>query len=391
MSHGPDAQGPRRTAAVAASAASSVLPVDWCGKQVVADDTEDQLDNGAYRYHAVYAIPADAADRLPDVAGRIQSGLVGASALLEDLYARAIRLDMGTACGRQYVDITTLRLPQTTDELRDIAARDTTYDVLVDDLNAAGFPTVRPTEDPAVAAARSTNWVVWLDGPGPESTCGQGTSFRDTSRSPANANNDGGQVAAVFGPGGRFCGADAVRHEIGHTLGALQRSAPHAFDGYHCDDSPGDTMCVFSGLPSGGTYFDYGNDDYWDPPGGPPLPWWTVDLSRFLCADPLCNVPPAMRPRNGGASSDLAPVELDPPAGRGLAAGAPAPRAHIRVMWRDGEWRYSARASGRGRALLAVRCPDRRRAIASRRVLLPATMRGSASCDRAPVATVRPL
>jgi hypothetical protein len=86
-----------------------------------------------------------------------------------------------------------------------------------------------------------------------------------------------------------------VRHEIGHTLGALQSHAPHAFDGAHCNDAIEDTMCEGPAPRRGhgrrgDQYFDFGNDDYWSPPGGTPLGWWTLDLSRFLCFDPACNV-----------------------------------------------------------------------------------------------------
>ena len=83
-------------------------------------------------------------------------------------------------------------------------------------------------------------------------------------------------------------------HEMGHNLGAIQKVAPHAFDGAHCDDAYEDTMC-YSQAPrvaggQRGQFFDYGNDDYWDPPNGAPLPWWTANLNRFLCADATCNV-----------------------------------------------------------------------------------------------------
>src|SRR2546426_586974 len=36
----------------------------WCGDELAADDTADQVDNGPYRYHAILAEPADAPDRL---------------------------------------------------------------------------------------------------------------------------------------------------------------------------------------------------------------------------------------------------------------------------------------------------------------------------------------
>ena len=85
-----------------------------------------------------------------------------------------------------------------------------------------------------------------------------------------------------------------VRHEIGHNLGALQPEAPHTTDGVHCNDAFEDTMCgsespKIVGADFNGLYFDYGNDDYWDPPRGRPLRWWTVNLSWFICPDARCN------------------------------------------------------------------------------------------------------
>lgn len=92
-------------------------------------------------------------------------------------------------------------------------------------------------------------------------------------------NNVGGKVAAVFREGdGGFCDSNTVRHEVAHALGALQQPAPHAFDGAHCNDAYEDTMCYPSSPKrADGSYhsrfFDYGNDDYWDPPNRGPLSW----------------------------------------------------------------------------------------------------------------------
>jgi hypothetical protein len=63
-------------------------------------------------------------------------------------------------------------------------------------------------------------------------------------------------------------------------------------------------MC-YAAAPSRGDgafnddFFDYGNDDYWDPPTGAPLAWWTVDLSRFICDTASCN--------HAGQAGDSAP------------------------------------------------------------------------------------
>src|SRR3712207_8475393 len=59
----------------------------------------------------------------------------------ERLYGRAIRFDMGTSCGPQYLDITEVRLPQTTAQLTALGATDTgTIQAVTDALAAQGFP-----------------------------------------------------------------------------------------------------------------------------------------------------------------------------------------------------------------------------------------------------------
>ena len=73
--------------------------------------------------------------------------------------------------------------------------------------------------------------------------------------------------------------------------------------------APGRRPSVAGG-PFNGLYFDYGNDDYWDPPQGAPLGWWTLNLSRFICPDARCNR------RGAAAARDLA---------ADVSAGAPAP------------------------------------------------------------------
>ena len=86
-------------------------------------------------------------------------------------------------------------------------------------------------------------------------------------------------------------------------------------------------------------FFDYGNDDYWSPPGGPPLGWWTVDQSRFLCADVACNVPSPAEARL---------------------------RLRTSVVRRADRWTVDARVTGAGRALLTISCRPRRGETAAR-------------------------
>jgi hypothetical protein len=298
--HGPDPVSAVTPTAHAAAAAS-----DWCAN---TDPAANQLANGVYRYHAVYAHPADRPSRLSALGGQLQADAFGASALLEREYGRAIRFDVGTPCGAGQLDISEVRLPFTEAQLGAFAAsaHAATFDAVAAALRERGFAVAQNDARADQLAALHENFVVWLDGPGPVGTCGQGTALLDSTRSEANLNNTGGKLALIFRNGRDFCGADVVRHEIGHNLGALQPDAPNTTDGVHCNDAFEDTMCAWEsprlvGGPFNGVYFDYGNDDYWDPPQGAPLGWWTVNLSRFVCPGADCNRPPA-------AARDRAPL-----------------------------------------------------------------------------------
>lgn len=398
------------------------LPTGWCGTPRAADNRANETDNGAYRYHAIYALPADAPDRFRQIAGTLQTDAFQASALLEQTYGRAIRFDMGTDCGPQYLDISVVRLSQTTAQLQSVADTATgTLDAVTDGINAAGFATIGPSDTLESASARDRNYVVWIDGPSPAGACGQATSYDDATRDGSNLNNLGGKVAVVFPNGsGGFCSSNTVRHEIGHNLGALQPVAPNAFDGSHCADAFEDTMC-YSQAPRvadgrRGQFFDYGNNDYWDPPRGANLPWWTANLNRFLCPDAACNVAPASGsgvvagPDGDGdgvpdgddvcpavANADQRDADRD---GVGDAcASAPtrvAPKATVRMRakrWRKG-WKVTLTARGQGRAVVTLRCrPKRRRAVRtvmSKRTTLPRTIRKKVRCATKPRAGLLP-
>lgn len=268
---------------------SQTLPHGWCGEETGTDYPGD-FDNGASRYHGVYFVPADAQSRLRELADGFQQDAIHATALIERQHGRAIRFDMGTSCGPEYLDITTVRLPHTTAELEQFAGRNVRlYQAVADALAAALPASISGRADIA------TNYVGWLDGPAPQHTCGQASLVNDTRRSSANMSDYGGKLALIYRQAGQFCDGDVVRHEIGHTLGAIMAVAPHA-NGGHASDALEDTMAA-TGAPSAGggdvygEFFDYGGDDYWGD-----LPWWTVDMSRFICAAPNCNVPPRRAP-----------------------------------------------------------------------------------------------
>lgn len=398
--------GRARARATAADVRAS-LPQAWCGAASPTNDGTDELANGTPKYHAIYTHASDAPDRLVALASTLQTDALQASALLETLYGRAIRYDMGTTCGSQYLDISDVALPQSTAQLQAAATGGGLLDILRSDLTAAGYAVAPDTDSLSAARARHVNFLLWLDGPVVSGVCGQATLYADASNGPDNINAYGGKLAVIYRDGQGFCGSNAVRHEIGHTLGALMPMAPHAFDGAHCDDAYEDTMCYpQSPKRTGGDYearfFDYGNDDYWALPGHS-LGHWTVDQSPFLCPDVSCNVP-------GGSASgttldtdgdgipdaiDRCPTvsdavqELDPtgqPAcaatrdaplhGSTIRSGAPAKRTLTIRLRHRGRYRIVVRCGRRTvlrrvvraprRVVVRVRCASRPRARVSR-------------------------
>jgi hypothetical protein len=379
-----------------AASVRAAEPSAWCGDPLATtDNTTDEVDNGTYRYHAIYAIPSDGVNRLGAVAGTLQTDAFQASGLLERLYGRALRFDMGTTCGAGFLDITTVRLAETSQQLKQLAGTGNgTLEAVARNLDDQGFPTVMGSTDMATI---TSNYVVWLDGPGPSSACGQAFSYEDARRKEDNLNNAGGKVAVVFQDGKGFCGSNTVRHEIGHTLGALKPNAPNAFDGAHCDDAREDTMCAADApaVSSGdrGLFFDYKNDDYWDPPNGAALPWWTANLNRFVCPDVNCNVQ--------GGSGGAGPQTTAPPDDAAPARTKAKPlRLKTKVRRSKNRrkadlWNLSLRVSGQGRARVDVRCRKRKTAKISAVLVksfkLPRTVRSSVRCATKPTASARKL
>lgn len=255
----------------------------WCGSERAADHTQRELSNGSYRFHAVYLLPADGDDRFRDSADQIQADAFGASELVERLYGRAFRFDMGTTCGGAFLDISKVRAQaRTADFERAAATPEGTMRLVARELERADFTVLGRSDSRAAARRLRRNWLVWVDGPAPARTCGAADEYADATRAASNWNNYGGKLALIFRYQERFCGRQVVRHEVAHVLGAR-----------HCSDAYEDTMCEGGPRRGSGAYgdafFDFGNDDYWDPPNGPALPHWTVNLSRFVCPTADCN------------------------------------------------------------------------------------------------------
>jgi hypothetical protein len=387
--HGPDEAGGSVPTASPARTASISAAGDWCPN---TDPAANQFPNGDYRYHAVYVHPSDRPSRLAALGDQLQQDAFDASSVIERQYGRAIRFDVGTPCGQSQLDISEVRLPFTEAQLATAAgaSHTATFDAVAAVLRQQGFGVSTNDEGLAQIAERKENYLVWLDGPGPARSCGQGTALLDSTRSDTNLNNFGGKLAIVFRSGTGFCGSDVVRHEIGHNLGALQPDAPNTTDGVHCNDAFEDTMCGVEsprivGGDFNGLYFDYGNDDYWDPPRGAPLGWWTLNLSRFVCPASDCNGPaPARPPVAAQANPPVTRSERRAAERRIRRQRVRRPRLARRVARGRIFTRIRLRAHGAGTARLVVRCPrGTRRRVMSRRVALPATVRVRTTC-RAP-------
>ena len=374
QSHGGD---PRPEPGVArAAAAAPVVP--WCGTPRASDDRDHEVANGGARFHAVYAYPSDQPDRFAEFATRINTDALEASAALERQYGRAIRWDMGTDCGPTNVDITVVRLSRPRAALEALSGGPRgQLDVLTRELSKAGI-----LGDDRVDGPR-TNAVVWLDGVERLDACGQGDFYDDTERSSSNLSEQGGLVSAIFRYGEGFCDASVVRHEIAHNLGAVGPDAPNSDGSAHCTDAYEDTMCNRSS-PSvadfSGEYFDWGNDDYWDPPAGAPLAWWTVNLSSFICSDTSCNGISTARAADEPSATASEPAPAEPASGV-----APTLRLRARLV-RPGRWRVTAIARGEGRHRLQLRC--RRRAVARRTLTLPARASFRVRCRTRPRAAI---
>ena len=252
------------------------VPADYDGQAFAKDQTDL---TSLPKVHAVYVHASDQQSRFAALAHTFQGQARRQSRALTRISGRALRLDDRLdASGRPLLDITVIRSRSTTKAL----GGSRQFGLVSDDLGRAGLT------DP------NKKYLVWVDAP--STVCGQSTAPGDAVRSPANRAEARtvSTITRYYAPStpdtGGFCAP--ILHELGHAMGAVLPSAPHHTAG-HCNDNGNDYLCLSASAipydPAVGRYFDYGNDDYWDPAADPfsgsqaKLAWWTVNLSRFLC------------------------------------------------------------------------------------------------------------
>jgi len=276
---------PARARAATAHAAAAD---DWCGTPTFGEYGPAR----ATTVKVVYAFPADGEDRFGVYSDLIQRDV----AVIRSFYAlesggRVVpRFDLGTDCGGDFVDVRKVQLPHPASAY----PRD------------PGHAALRLARDLAPALGSRRNYLVYVDG---LDTNGNATGVATMPSDDSPANNEaerGGFYGFVLGDGSdEFTRARTLTalHELTHTLGAVQDSAPHATGAGHCFDEH-DVMCYDDGGPrvphplppprceaAPLPRLDCGRDDYFAPApasGSYLATHWNVARSPFLCSEPEC-------------------------------------------------------------------------------------------------------
>jgi hypothetical protein len=340
-------------ATAAAADAPNALPYGWCGDERTSDNTANAaLPADSPRFKVVYAHPADRPNRFAAWRDAIQANVALIQRFLASQSggAKAIRFDMGTRCGPQYVDVQVVHLAY---------ARSRYVDNFT--------PIVTEVENKLGPSNAPRNIVVFADtlnGAGYDYGLGENVlgSYGERPGSD-NVHNRGGFASVLFsrdtgapGAGARGWWPEGMLHEITHNLGGVQWSAPHSTQpaGFqdprygHCWQGA-DVMCYLedSGAAHpmrndcpriGGAIpqvYDCGRDDYFNPapPAGSYLAThWNVYNNAFLA--PCARIAPAC----GGGMAGLVP---EPPVATAGPTVTGTPRRGDVVSANGGTWRNS--------------------------------------------------
>jgi hypothetical protein len=326
------------------------LPVQWCGDETTGDDTAHAATPASRpQFKLVYAYAADQPDRFGGWANALQADVAVIQRFLaaEDGGTKALRFDMGTRCGAQYVDIQTVQLPGPRSSYAD------------------NFSAIESAVQRALgAAAGPRDALVLADGmSGSAQEYGLGETVMGSSgETPgaANVHNRGGFTSVLFSrygapaPGNAKWGwwPEGMLHEMTHNLGAVQWGAPHSTEPRgqtlpqygHCWQGA-DVMCYVedagaahqmqqdcAALPGAiPESYDCGRDDYFNPapaPGSYLATHWNTYDSAFLA--PCGELAPAC-----GGGTLWVPT---PPAATSGPSVTGAPRRGARLTVLPGGW-----------------------------------------------------
>jgi hypothetical protein len=199
-----------------------------------------------HHVHLVYAHPADVRDRFTEIVSTIreQVGTID-SALSAEAMTEGRRAHYRLDCDEE-------DRPQVDDVTLPTSAARTTFSSIVGDLTSQGY------------SREALKYLVWYDGTR-DGIGGQATLCHDDSPGEANCSNHVAGYAVNFGRLGDQ-GSMIDMHELGHTLGAVQNSAPHSTGDGHVNGGE-DVMCATVGcrgsLCSDRVWWDCRHVDYW--------------------------------------------------------------------------------------------------------------------------------
>jgi hypothetical protein len=275
------------------AALAQYLPTTWCGTRRTTDDAGNAaFSSSAAQIKVVYAYAAAQPDRSAIWSDSLQADVsrIEQYLALQSGGRRALRFDMGTNCGAQYVDIEVVELPQPRSYYLDDFARVSNH------VNAA-----------LAAPTGPRDVFVLADGLSSDGVYGVGEIYPDYDEPGAsNPHNFGDLTGIMFvepstSPYASGWQPTVMLHEVTHNLGGVQRSAPRSTYYAHCIDGQ-DLMCYPDGSPQAPYYsgtvcpyaggaipqtFDCGHDDYYDPvpaAGSYLTTHWNVYESVFMAS-----------------------------------------------------------------------------------------------------------
>jgi Ca2+-binding RTX toxin-like protein len=235
------------------------------------------------RVQAVYAFPADRPDQYASVKPLIQKW--STTIVEETIYSSALL----TGGFRSVRFVTNADCQPTVAKAALTKTGDDSLNNAINQLRARGF------NDP------SRKYLVWMDSY--QGGCGIAERWPDDSPGADNLNNGHPSVHGMFAKITRGCwghlnvGIPVEAHELVHTLGAVQDSAPHAAYQGHCTDMY-DVMCAGSRIVCPDRerlrLLDCGGDDYFNTTprlGSYLATHWNTASSSFLAEVlPACTV-----------------------------------------------------------------------------------------------------
>jgi hypothetical protein len=226
--------------------APGAFAAGWCGAGESQTDRPDTVTGE--QVHLVYAVPADGADNFAAVANRMADDMTSIATWWTGQDAsRAPRFDLATFPAGTCVDISSVRLPDSSGSLVGGSAA---FQRVANDLITSGF------------GSDFKRYVIYYDGPPVEpNVCGTG----------AGDFGHGLGFAIVWLAGCSNAPSDAVAaHELVHALGAVPAGAPHECpppNEMHVCDSTLDLMYwLDSGQPLATRFLDINHDDYYEHP-----------------------------------------------------------------------------------------------------------------------------